>query len=551
MPWKPSFPGERPTLGWYVLDWMNAYLARPALGYYEPFVPYREQAQFVLDWYELDPLTCRFRYDRAVIGRPRGWGKSPILAALSAVEGLADVVPAGWDASGQPVGRPWSDFKTPLVQIAAVSEEQTSNTWQPLLEMLRDGPACDEFPGLEPLETFVNLPRGQIRQIASSARTQKGKPATAAFLDQTEEWVPSNGGPRFAQTIRTNVSKNGGRTVESPNAYMPGEQSVAEQSAEFWAKVREGRAKSESILYDHREAPPETDLADHDSLIAGLRVAYGDSSGHPGGCVIHDPPCPPGHVDLEAQVTRIWDPATDEQMARSDYLNQITHASDAWVSKPDWDARFDGTKSIADRDVVVLGFDGSAGRAKGKADATALIGCRVSDGHVFELRVWEQPDGPAGQDWEPPVVEVDAAVDAAFAMYTVVGFAADPSKWATQVAGWTTKHGRHLKVKASGKGPIEAWPGGKGSGAVQAVKDAHDAIVNGELTHDGSHMLTKHVLNARKRNVRTGYLIYKEYPDSPNKIDGAYALAMVWKMRVAALALGLGKPQKRTVRRLR
>jgi hypothetical protein len=49
--------------------------------------------------------------------------------------------------------KPWSDLRTPWVQFMAVSEEQTQNAWAPLLEMLRDGPACDEFPGLEPLDT--------------------------------------------------------------------------------------------------------------------------------------------------------------------------------------------------------------------------------------------------------------------------------------------------------------------------------------------------------------------------------------------------------------
>jgi len=59
------------------------------------------------------------------------------------------------------VGRPWSTVRTPLVQIAAVSETQTKNTWAPLLEMLQ-GPVLDEYSGLEPLDTFVNLPRGRI-----------------------------------------------------------------------------------------------------------------------------------------------------------------------------------------------------------------------------------------------------------------------------------------------------------------------------------------------------------------------------------------------------
>lgn len=74
MPWKPSAEGEVPTLGWYVLDWMQAMLARPAVDDYEPFVAYREQEDFILRWYELDPETGRFRYQRGLLGRSRGWG---------------------------------------------------------------------------------------------------------------------------------------------------------------------------------------------------------------------------------------------------------------------------------------------------------------------------------------------------------------------------------------------------------------------------------------------------------------------------------------------
>lgn len=545
MPWKPQEPGEVPTLGWYVIDWITEHLAQPALGYYEPFVPYREQEDFILRWYELDPATCRFRFDRGLLGRPRGWGKSPILAALAIVEGIAEVVPAGWDADGQPVGRPWSDFKTPLVQIAAVSEEQTRNTWQPLLEMLREGPACDNFPGLEPMDSFVNLPRGQVRQITASARTTKGAPATFAVLDQTEEWVPSNGGVRLAQTIRTNVSKNGGRTLESPNAYIPGEGSVAEESAAYATAIREGRARAKALLWDHREAAPDTDMAERESLVAGLRESYGDSSGHPGGCVIHNPPCEPGHVDLDALVLRVFDPASDPQMVRADFLNQITHASDAWVSQPEWTSCLDVDKVIEPDDPVVLGFDGSKGRAKGRADATALVGCRVSDGHLFTVRVWEQPEGPAGRDWSPPALDVDREVDAAFRRWQVIGVYADPTGWESYVASWEARYGRKLRVRATQNAPIAAWPRGKRTEAAASVERLRVAIANGEVTHDGSPVLTRHVLNARRRAARNGYLLYKAFPESPDKIDAAYAAVMAWKARLDAVSSGHGAGRKR------
>lgn len=545
MPWKPSTPDERPTLGYQVLDWMSEMLAAPAKADYEPFVPYREQEDFILRWYEIDPATGRFRYDRALLGRPRGWGKSPLLAAIAAAEALADVLPDGWDADGQPVGRPWSKVRTPLIHIAAVSEEQTANTWQPLLEMLSTGPVVDEYPGLEPMSTMVLLPRGKIVQVTASARSVKGAPTIFASLDQTEEWVPSVGGPLLADTIRTNCAKNGGRTIESPNAFIPGKGSVAEDSAAFAAAITEGRTRSTGLLYDHREWPADTDMSDRESLTIGLRTSYGDSSGHPDGCVIHEPACPPGHVDLESLIQRIWDPASDVQQSRSDFGNQITHASDSWVSSPEWRACLDLEKSVSDGDRVVLGFDGSRGRNRGRADATALIGCRVEDGHLFEIRVWEQPAGPTGKDWAPDPLQVDAEVRRAFQTWDVVGFYADPSGWTSQVADWEAAFSRQLKLKA-GPSAVAAWPRGKDSRVQEYVVRMHAAIVNGELTHDGGSSMTRHVLNARRRDTKTGYLLYKAYPDSPDKIDAAYAAVMAWKARQDAVSKGIAVRKTKT-----
>lgn len=553
MPWRPSEPGEVPTLGYYVLDWVSENLAAPGKMDYEPFVPYLEQEDFILRWYEIDPKTGRFKHHRGLFGRPRGHGKSPLMAALAAVEGLADVVPDGWDAQGQPVGKPWSTIRTPKVHLAAVSEEQTKNAWQPLLEMLREGPVIDNYAGLDPLDTMVFLPRGRIEQITSSSRTTKGAPITAGFLDQTEEWVPSNGGPRLAQTIRTNAAKNGGRTVEFPNAFIPGEGSVAESSAAYAASIIEGRARNEGLYYDHREAPADTDMTDRESLTLGLRVAYGDSSAHPDGCVIHNPACPPGHVELEDLIAQVWDPASDVQQLRSDLLNQITHASDSWVTSPEWGACLELDAVVADGDVIVLGFDGSRGRVKGKADATALIGCRVRDGHLFEIgqkSVWEKGRHDP-QDWTPPIAEVDAAVRLAFSKYTVVGLYADPSGWMEQVAKWEARYGSRLKVKATAREPMAAWPRGKHTNAIEAVENLRMAISTGECSHDGSSSLTRHVLNARRRTFRAGYLLYKAYPDSPDKIDAAYAAVMAWKARLDAVAAGIGKRKRRVVQRIR
>jgi hypothetical protein len=542
VPWKPSQPGEVPTLGFYVIDWIAEHLAAPDRPGYEPMVLTAEQEDFVLRLYAVDPRSGRRRFRRAVYSRSKGSGKSPLLAAISCAEALADVVPDGWDLDGQPVGRPWSSVRTPWVQLAAVSEDQTRNAWAPLLEMLREGPAVDAFPGLEPLDTFVNLPdKGRIEFVTSAATSREGNRPVFAVLDQTEEWKPSNGGVRLAATIRRNLGKTGGTSVESPNAYEPGVGSVAEDSAEFWRRILERRVRDDGLLYDHREAPAETDLADRESLLAGLAVTYGDSAEGAG-----------GWVDLDRIVAEVWDPATDPQDARRFYLNQVTHASDSWLSQPEWAGCADATKVVADRDVVTLGFDGSRSRAKGVTDATALIGCRVSDGHVFEVGVWEQPTGPAGEGWSVPVVEVDAAVAHAFDRWRVVGFYADPAKWESWIASWEAKFHRRLKVKATRDHPIEWWmTTGRRGLVVRALDKFHSAVVDGDLSHDGSYALTRHVLNARRRATTSGVIIAKEHPESSRKIDAAVAAVLAWQARLAAVAVGLGRATGQVPRRIR
>jgi hypothetical protein len=548
MPWRgPAYKGELPTLGYEVLDWLAAELIvpdGPLAG--EPLILTEEQAQFVLDLYAVDPKAVgalsrgHFRNHRlirrAVLSRMKGWGKSPLLAGLSIVEALGPVVPDGWNDQGEPVGRPWASlgFK-PKVQIVATAEDQTSNTWEPLLEMVREGPVGVDYD-VEALETFVNVPRGKIEPTTSAARSKEGFRLVFAVFDQTESWTPNIGGPKLAAAIRRNLAKVGGTSVETPNAFVKGEGSVAEKSREAWELQEAGKLRGEGILYDHREAPADTDPSDLESLLAGLRHARGDSV----------------WLDLERVVDEYWDPSSDPADSRRFWLNQSDSAVDAWIAGHEWAACADASKVVADRELVTLGFDGSRRRARGVTDATALIGCRVSDGHVFELGVWEQPEGPAGEDWTVPTAQVEAAVEDAFRRFTVVGFYADPARWEGFVAKWEAKHGKKLKVKASREHPVEWWmTGGRSLYIVRALEEFHSAVLDVELTHDGAYALTRHALNARRRPSRSGLQIAKEHPDSSRKIDAVVAAVLAYKARLDAVAAGVGRKTSFVPKRVR
>lgn len=500
-----------------MLEWYTEMLAQPDCADYQPLQLTAEQAKFILDYYRLDPTTGRRVVRRAVYSRAKGHGKSPLVGAIGAGEGLGPVVFDGWDANGRPVGRPWNTVRTPRVQFAALNEDQTKNAFEPMLEMLREGPVMDYYD-IDPMETFVALPKGRIEFITAAALSKEGEKPVFAALDQTEGWVRSNGGKNLASVIRRNAGKIGGSTLETPNSYRPGTGSVSEETFAYAQAIEEGRARTGGLLVDHREAPASTDMSDDESLYQGLLVAYGDSARENG-----------GWVDLRRIMDEIRDPATDPQDARQYYLNQVTHASDSWVSKPEIMAAVDLNKHPAPGDVITLGFDGSRGRNKGKADATALVGMRVRDKHLFTIGVWEPREGDP-QDWTPNIAEVDAVVRETKEKFNVVGFYADPSGWTGQVAEWEALFASTLKVKASRDAPISAWPRGKDTRVADHVEMLRLALVSGEMTWDGSSALMRHMLNARRRALRRGgYLLYKQFPDSPDKIDAAYAGIMAYK----------------------
>ena len=366
----------------------------------------------------------------------------------------------------------------------------------------------------------------------------------------TEEWTASNGGKRLAAVMADNAAKVGGSYVETPNAFTPGLSSVAEESATEWAAMKEGRTRGDkSLLYDHREAPPETDLTDRESLLAGLRFAYGDSSAHPDGCVIHDPPCSPGWADHDAHIARAWSLSggNTEQNFRANFLGQITHASDAWVSQIEWAACADASKVLKPGDAIALGFDGSLGRAKGKPDATALIGVRVSDGFVFEVGIWEASDDKSTwEDWYPPLVEIEAALADCFKTYKVVAFYADPAAgWSGHLATWAARWSANVPVKARRDAPF-TWNMSHQTNVQVAIENVEQAIFNQELSHDGGGLaLTRHVLNTRRRFRNKKLALGKASDYSINKIDAAVAMVLAWQGYLDAKTAGYGQAREK------
>lgn len=482
MPW--AGPTERrpfPSLGWPLLEWIEQALIIPdGLRRGDPYVPTPEMARFIVRLYRLRPDARpgpRARvYYGAQLRRPQKWGKDPLGAVLHCCEAFADVIFDGWDATGEPVGRPWP---TPWQQCAATAEDQTQNTFGPIVTMLRDGPLAST-PGLDVGETRIKLPRGEgwIEPVTASARARLGARLNFATFTESHLMAEPDGGVALAKNMKRNLAGMGGTWLEITNAYDPSEQSVAQRTAE---------AGAPGVLVDDRPPRVAVDLDDDQALRAELAYVYGDSAADAG-----------GWVDLDRIMEEARAADTGEAEARRYFLNEVRVGSRDVVDPLAWATLARADDPLRPGEAVTLGFDGSRAR-----DATTLQACRIRDGRHFDLKTWEPPPNPE-QAWQIPRAEVDAAVSAAFEAYQVWYLLGDPTRWGEYFSLWAGRwptrwrhnaHNGRLELGREGSRVVEfpVWAEPKFD---EAVERWLTDLATEELTHDGSDVLTRHTLNA-------------------------------------------------------
>ncbi|WP_329289544.1 terminase [Streptomyces pseudovenezuelae] len=518
--WKlPEF-----TLGWQIAGWCAEYLDGEG-STDEQRVPWKftaEQLRFLLWWYAID-RDGEFIYRTGVLQRLKGWGKDPLLAVISLVEFVGPSRFSHWDEDGNPVAKAHPQA---WVQITAVNQEQTTNTMGYLPILM--GQKLIQTYGIKAGAELIRADRGRkkLQAVTSSYRAIEGKRTTFTLLNETHHWVAGNGGHKMFETIDGNATKMDSRYLAITNAYLPGEDSVAERTREAHNKVLEGRAVDVGTLYDSIEAHPKTPLTP-EALRIVLPKIRGDAI----------------WLKIESIIKSVMNLTISASRSRRMYLNQIVAEEDAIYGPAEWDALVDESKTLKPGDEIVLGFDGGK-----TSDATALIALRVRDMCAFVLGVWEKPDGPQGESWTVPRSEVDSEVHEAFRLFDVRAFFADVALWESYISDWSEAYGDQLGVKSpSGKDAI----GWDMRGSQKTVTLAHErlmrSIFDRKLSHDGDLTLRRHVLNARRRTNNYGLSFGKESKDSPRKID-AYAALMLAHEALYELRARGKKVRKRTGR---
>ena len=461
-----------PSRGKTVCDWIEKALVHTEGDLFgKPFQLTAEQRAFIYRCYELGP-DGRRKHRRVLYGRPKGYGKTELAAAIALAELASPVAPAA-----------------PNIPVAAASFEQADLLFGAARTMVTEGPLA-EF--MEPFDTEILIRDrpGRMYRVAAVAGTNDGGRPTFVCCDELHEW---QGRRERVHLILANglAKRRDGWQLNISTAGSVSDSGLLLGMWEHGCRVASGEIIDESFLFDWQGHPdPDCDLSTPEAVREAVQLAYRNAG---------------GHVDLEQVAARFRE--IPEFEWRRYFLNLWTSTPEHWLPFGAWEALAHPGRQVPDGTEIVLAFDGSYDN-----DSTALVGATVEEQpHVFVVGSWERPEGVP--DWRVPRIEVDAAVDRALSRWNVRELAADPPGWHREIEEWGLRYAHTLTVEYHTN---QAY-------MTEAAARFYTAVVSGELTHDGSPALSRHLGNARVKEARGGARITKDSKDSPRKIDLAVA----------------------------
>lgn len=483
-----------------------------------------EKRALIYRMYEVYPQTHKWagrrRFRRCAVSLRKGSAKTELAAWIAACELHPEgpVRCVGWTEDGQPIGDGVTD---PYIPLVAYTEEQSEDlAYGALLVILEQSPLRGDFDlGLERIKRKNG--DGKAVALASAPDSRDGARTTFEHFDEVHRFTL----PRLIRAHRTMLANLPKRQMADPwalettTAFAPGEGSVAEATMEYAQAVQNGLIADPKLFFFHRQASDSHDLTTDE----GVRAAVIEASG------------PIAEwSDIEGIVEQWKDPSKN---------NDRTYLERVWLNKPKQSASqaFDvdvwkalaKPREIAPGSLIALGFDGSRSN-----DATSVVATDILTGYQWLAGLWEKPaNWPREKAWRVPEAEVDACVRRYFTEYDVWRMYADPPYWQEWIAKWVGEFGEERVIE---------WFTTRRVQMAAALENFSTAMSEGSLSHDGDPDLARHIANARRSDLpghvdeqgRPLYLIRKERPDSPMKIDAAMAAVLSFEARTDAIAAG-------------
>lgn len=494
----------------------------------EPAVVDAEKRALIYRTYQVfpkgHPRAGKRRFKRVGISLRKGSAKTELAAWIAYAE-LHPEGPVrcdGFDADGNPVGRPVRD---PYIPMVAYNQEQVEElAYGALLCMCEDGPDADLFDTtLDRIQQVYG--DGKAEPMASSPNANDGARTTFQHFDETHRMTL----PRIKEAHRTmlmNIPKRMRAdpwSMETTTTYGEGERSVAEGTHDYADLVHKGKIKDSTLFFFHREAPvrDDEDLTDVEERKVAIRQASG--------------PALAQWDDFEGQVESIANlydqPDTDRSYWERVWLNRRVSSSKLAFDVNRWKKLTRKDVTIDDGEPIAVGFDGARFR-----DAAGFVGTHVETGFQWVLNVWEKPEDVKPEDWEVTDDDVDGALAEIMKRYRVVLLYADPPRFEANISTWAGKYGDKQ---------VREWYTNRPKQIGQSFRAYRTAMTSGALTHAEDDVFAKHIGNARRGATRVMddddtplWTIYKKRSDSLDFIDLAMAGCLSWQARLDALAMG-------------
>jgi len=515
-----------PSLGGQVCDFIeNELCFGPGDLRGQPAVLDAEKRALVWRLYEIfpqgHPLAGRRRFKRCALSLAKGLAKSEFSAWIAACElhPSAPVRCVGWTKRGEPIGAGVADA---FIVFVAYTEEQSDELAYGALKCILEESAIgkDFDIGLERI--IHNSGAGKAVSLSGSPNARDGARTTFCVVDESHRWTL----PRLKQAHQVMLANLPKRkladswALEITTAPEPGAGSVAENTMEYGKAIAAGLITDAALFFFHRQASDDHDLTTKEGARAAAIEASGPAS---------------AWRDIEAIVTMWADPTTDRNYWERVYANRLVQGGSQAFDVEQWDTLKTPINPVKPGDLITLGFDGAL-----FFDSTALVATHVETGYQWKPGVWERPTSlPPDQEWQVPAEEVDAKMRWLFETYTVWRLYADPPYWQSWIAKWRGEWGEERVIE---------WWTTRTRQMTAALENFTTAITEGTLSHDGDPDLRRHLGNARKRELpgrdeegKALFLIQKERPKSPNKIDLAMAATLSWECRTDAIAAGADK----------
>jgi phage terminase large subunit-like protein len=455
-----------PTLGRYVIWWIETHCVLGVGDHYGKQFKLRPwQKHIILHLYRLNPDGTR-RYRRALIGMPKGNGKTPLEAAIAAFE-LAG-----------------GDHVAPVVPVGAASFEQADLAFGDLKVMFRESPTLSQVADVYDTEIILRGMPGRAYRVAAARGSNDGARPTCYIADELHEFddsakegahlVLSNGTAKRADSLQLNMTTAGANL-----------DSLCGRMYQHGKRIQSGEAIDDRFLFIWFEGPEDIDITNEDALRAAIRSCN---------------PAADDFLDVEEVVQR--SKVIPEFEFRRYYLNQWTRAQESWLPPGAW-LSCEGDNEIPKGADVFVGVD----MAIFHDSAAVCVAWQSPTGEVVvQSRVWEPEDGRIDHH------SVKQHLKELSRQFNVKRIVADP-RYFELIATELLDEG--LPVLDFPQSPERMYP---------ACANAYELIASNQLIHGGDATLTDHVLSAAQRQTDRGWTLSKGR--SKRKIDACIALVM-------------------------